>query len=70
MRRPSFGSTIAQRLQGQQQKKNKNKKQQEGGTHYQKEVLLISFDDKWIILHLLFECFVFIYCIQLSNNLV
>lgn len=48
MRQQSFGSTIAQRLQGQhqQQPKPKNKKQQEeGDIHYQKKVLLISFDD-------------------------
>jgi hypothetical protein len=50
MRQQSFGSTIAQRLQGQQQhqQQQKNKKQQEGGIHYQKKVLLISFDDKSI----------------------
>jgi hypothetical protein len=43
MRRQSFGSTIAQHLQGRQQQQQKNKKQQEEGIHYQKQVLLISF---------------------------
>ncbi len=50
MRRQSFGSTIAQRLQGQQQQQQqqKKKKKQEGGIYYQKKVLLISFDEKSI----------------------
>jgi hypothetical protein len=51
MRQQSFGSTIAERLQGQQQQnknKNKKKQQEEGCIHYQKGVLLISFDDNSI----------------------